>query len=60
MCSRTSKRWQRWSTTWRPTGPLFVSCAGAAQLAKTNVLSFVNAVVTGAAGFAAMPVIPGL
>jgi len=43
-----------------PTGPLFVSCAGAAQLAKTNVLSFVNAVVTGAAGFAAMPIIPGL
>lgn len=43
-----------------PQGPLFVSCAGAAQLAKTNVLSFVNAVVTGVAGFAAMPVIPGL
>lgn len=43
-----------------PTGPLFVGCAGAAQLAKTNVLSFVNAAVTGAAGFAAMPVIPGL
>lgn len=43
-----------------PQGPLFVSCAGAAQLAKTNVLSFVNAVVTGAAGFAAMPIIPGL
>lgn len=43
-----------------PTGPLFVSCAGAAQLAKTNVLAFVNAVVTGAAGFAAMPIIPGL
>jgi hypothetical protein len=43
-----------------PQGPLFVSCAGAAQLAKTNVLTFVNAVVTGVAGFAAMPVIPGL
>jgi hypothetical protein len=43
-----------------PQGPLFVNCAGAAQLAKTNVLTFVNAVVTGAAGFAAMPVIPGL
>ncbi len=43
-----------------PQGPLFVGCSGAAQLAKTNVLSFVNAVVTGAAGFAAMPVIPGL
>jgi hypothetical protein len=43
-----------------PQGPLFVNCAGAAQLAKTNVLTFVNAVITGAAGFAAMPVIPGL
>lgn len=43
-----------------PQGPLFVSCAGAAQLAKTNVLAFVNGVVTGVAGFAAMPVIPGL
>lgn len=43
-----------------PQGPLFVSCAGAAQLAKTNVLTFVNGVVTGVAGFAAMPVIPGL
>jgi hypothetical protein len=43
-----------------PQGPLFVNCAGAAQLAKTNVLTFVNAVVTGAAGFAAMPIIPGL
>jgi hypothetical protein len=43
-----------------PQGPLFVSCAGAAQLAKTNVLAFVNGVVTGVAGFAAMPIIPGL
>lgn len=43
-----------------PQGPLFVNCAGAAQLAKTNVLTFVNAVITGAAGFAAMPIIPGL
>lgn len=43
-----------------PTGPLFTSCAGAAQLAKTNVLTFINAAVTGAAGVAAMPVIPGL
>lgn len=43
-----------------PQGPLFVNCAGAAQLAKTNVLTFVNAVVTGAANFAAMPIIPGL
>jgi hypothetical protein len=43
-----------------PSGPLFTACAGAAQLAKTNVLTFINAVVTGAAGLAAMPVIPGL
>jgi hypothetical protein len=43
-----------------PQGPLFVSCAGAAQLAKTNVLTFINAAVTGVAGIAAMPVIPGL
>ena len=38
-----------------PQGPLFTSCAGAAQLAKTNTLMFINAVVTGAAGIAALP-----
>lgn len=38
-----------------PQGPLFTSCAGAAQLAKTNTLTFINAVVTGAAGIAALP-----
>ncbi len=38
-----------------PQGPLFTSCAGAAQLAKTNTLMFINAVVTGAAGLAALP-----
>jgi hypothetical protein len=43
-----------------PQGPLFTSCAGAAQLAKTNVLTFINSAVTGAAGIAAMPIIPGL
>ena len=43
-----------------PSGPLFVNCAGMAQLTKTNVLTLVNAIVTGAAGFAAMPIIPGL
>lgn len=43
-----------------PTGPLFTSCAGMAQLTKTNVLTLINAIVTGAAGFAAMPIIPGL
>lgn len=43
-----------------PQGPLFVACSGAAQLAKTNVLSLINGIVTGAAGIAAMPIIPGL
>lgn len=43
-----------------PSGPLFTACAGMAQLVKTNVLTLINAIVTGAAGFAAMPVIPGL
>jgi len=43
-----------------PTGPLFTACAGMAQLTKTNVLTLINAIVTGAAAFAVMPVIPGL
>jgi hypothetical protein len=43
-----------------PSGPLFVSCAGMAQLTKTNVLTLINAIVTGAGAFAVMPVIPGL
>ena len=43
-----------------PSGKLFTSCAGMAQLTKTNVLTLINAIVTGAAGFAAIPVIPGL
>lgn len=38
-----------------PQGPLFTSCAGAAKLAQTDVLTLVNAVVTGAAGMAALP-----
>lgn len=38
-----------------PQGPLFTACAGAAQLAKTNTLTLINAVVTGAAGIAALP-----
>jgi hypothetical protein len=37
-----------------PTGPLFTACAGAAQLAKTNTLTFINAIVTGASGLAAL------
>jgi len=43
-----------------PSGKLFTSCAGMAQLTKTNVLTLINAIVTGAVGFAAIPVIPGL
>lgn len=39
-----------------PQGPLMTSCAGAAQLTKLNTLQFINAVVTGAAGIAALPV----
>lgn len=38
-----------------PQGALFTSCAGAAQLAKTNTLNFINAAITGAAGIAALP-----
>ena len=37
-----------------PTGPLFTACAGAAQLAKTNTVTFINAIVTGASGLAAL------
>jgi len=36
-----------------PQGTLFTSCAGAAEMAKMQVLQFINAVVTGAAGLAA-------
>ena len=36
----------------QPGGPLFTSCSGAAQLAATDTLAFVNALVTGAAGLA--------
>jgi hypothetical protein len=43
-----------------PQGKLFTSCAGAAQMLKTNTLALINGIVTGAAGIAAMPVIPGL
>jgi hypothetical protein len=39
-----------------PSGPLWTSCAGAAQLAGTNVLTFINAAVTGASGLAALGV----
>lgn len=35
-----------------PTGPLYTSCAGAAALAQTNVLAFINAVVSGTAAAA--------
>lgn len=39
-----------------PKGPLWTACAGAAQLAATSVLTFINAAVTGAAGLAALGV----
>jgi hypothetical protein len=43
----------------QPTSPVFVNCAGAAQLANLSVLGFVNAVVTGTVGVAAIaPKIP--
>lgn len=38
-----------------PQGPLMTGCAGAAQLMKTNTLAMINAIVTGAAGIAALP-----
>ena len=38
-----------------PQGALFTSCAGAAQMFKTNTLAVINAIVTGAAGIAALP-----
>lgn len=39
-----------------PGGPLWTSCAGAAQLAKTNVLTLLNGMVTGVTGMAALGV----
>lgn len=36
-----------------PQGALFTSCAAAAEMAKADVLQFVNAIVTGAAGLGA-------
>jgi hypothetical protein len=38
-----------------PQGKLFTACAGAAQMFKTTTLTLVNAIVTGAAGIAALP-----
>lgn len=38
-----------------PQGRLFTSCAGAAQMFKTNTLAVISAIVTGAAGIAALP-----
>lgn len=36
----------------QPGGPLWTSCAGAAQLAATNTVTFINTLVSGAAGLA--------
>ena len=42
-----------------PQGPLFTSCAGAAQLARTSTLQFIAAAVTGVVGITAIaPIIP--
>ncbi len=38
-----------------PQGALLTSCAGTAQMFKTNVLAAINAIVTGAASIAAAP-----
>lgn len=43
-----------------PQGKLYTSCAGAAELAKANVIQFISAAVTGAAGLAKLSPIPGL
>lgn len=43
-----------------PQGKLFTSCAGAAQLAQANVIQFISAAITGAAGIAKLAPIPGL
>jgi hypothetical protein len=41
------------------TGPLFTSCAGAAQLAKTSTLTLINTILAGATAFTAItPIIP--
>lgn len=36
----------------QPGGPLWTSCSGAAQLAATNTVAFINGLVSGAAGLA--------
>lgn len=43
-----------------PQGKLFTSCAGAAQLAQANVIQFISAAISGAAGIAKLVPIPGL
>ena len=37
-----------------PQGPLFTSCAGAAQMFKTNTLQLISGIVTGVAAFGAV------
>lgn len=41
-----------------PQGTLYTSCAGAAQLAKMNVLQFVSTAIAGAATFTATGLVP--
>ncbi|WP_407155162.1 hypothetical protein [Bradyrhizobium sp. STM 3557] len=43
-----------------PQGPLYTSCAGAAQLFQANVIQFISAAVAGVAGMAKLAPIPGL
>jgi len=38
----------------QPGGPLWTSCSGAAQLAATNTVAFINGLVSGAAGLAVL------
>ena len=40
-----------------PQGVLFTSCAGAATMFKTNVLTLINSIVTGVVGLGAMGVV---
>ena len=38
----------------QPNSPIFIQCAGAAQLAQLSVLNFVNALVTGVGAIAVL------
>ena len=40
----------------QPSGPIFIGCAAAAQMLSANTLTFINALIGGAAGLAALGV----